>query len=712
MIPDDVASPPPGPEHVSLATRLDEAAGPVHRVRYARLILYPFAAICAGLVMPWTTCAVWLGAGLLLEVWLWLATRPQFLDRRVGWAQRVNFVVSFSLINVVWIMLGVLFWSTGTVIGQATAVVLGLSVISLVAILAYSSPVTFLVAGAVPATAAMTMIALGDGRPLGELLPVVLSSSLALFFALGRARETPSVQASERRLKESLNNYRTLADNVNDVIARTNLAGEHVYLSPSALNVLGFAPEELLGRAVNDLISPESAAVVDAAVAVMHASPGLPLAFTVRFQHKDGHWLWLQVSARMIYESGEAVGVIHVSRDITQQVITKQALQDAKAEAEAANQAKAEFLANISHEIRTPMNGVLGALQLLDNEPISPQGRELMRRANDCGRMLSQLLNDVLDFSKIEAGQLELSPEPTAPAEALRSVVTLLEPDARAKGIELRTEIVGEGLWIEADPLRLRQAIFNLLGNAIKFTAQGHVTARLTLTEGDGRHRGMRLEVQDTGIGISPANQARLFERFRQAESSTARRFGGTGLGLSITRALVRMMGGEMGFESREGEGSTFWITASAPAAEPAGLEADLGGVLEGLRVLLVEDNPTNRLVARTMLVRLGATVDEAEDGVTGVKAARSGAFDLILMDIQMPHMDGIEATRAIRGLDGPAARVPILGLTANVMVHQRAAYIAAGMDGVVAKPISAALLLGEIARLMAEDDEPAVLAG
>jgi PAS domain S-box-containing protein len=712
MILDDVAPSPPGPEHVSLAARLDEAAGPVHRVRRARLILYPFAALCAVMVIPWAICAAWLGVGLLLEVWLWSATRLQFLERRVGPAQRINFVISFTLINVVWIALGVLFWRTGTVVGQATAVVLGLSVLSLVAILAHSSPVTFLVAGAVPATAAMAMIALGDGHPLRELVPVLLSSSLALFFALGRARETPSVQESERRLKRSLNNYRTLADNVNDVIARTNLAGEHVYLSPSVLAVLGFAPEELLGRAVSNLIAPESVAAVDMAVAAMHASPGLPGAFTVRFQHKAGHWLWLQVSAKMIYEDGKAVGVIHVSRDITQQVLTEQALQDAMAEAESANQAKAEFLANISHEIRTPMNGVLGALQLLEHEPISPEGRELMSRANDCGRMLSQLLNDVLDFSKIEAGQLELSPEPTAPAEALRSVVALLEPDARAKGIELRTEIVGEDLWIEADPLRLRQAIFNLVGNAIKFTARGHVTARLTIAPAAGGKRRLRLEVQDTGIGISTANQAHLFERFRQAEGSTARRFGGTGLGLSITRALVRMMGGEMGFESREDEGSTFWITASAPAAEAACIEADLGGVLEGLRVLLVEDNPTNRLVARTMLTRLGASVDEAEDGVMGLKAARSGAFDLILMDIQMPHMDGIEATRGIRGLDGPASRVPILGLTANVMVHQRATYIAAGMNGVVAKPISAALLLGEIARLMSEDEEPEALAG
>ncbi|OIQ67391.1 autoinducer 2 sensor kinase/phosphatase LuxQ [mine drainage metagenome] len=405
--------------------------------------------------------------------------------------------------------------------------------------------------------------------------------------------------------------------------------------------------------------------------------------------------------------------MVHVSRDITEQVASAQAWREAKAEAEAANQAKAEFLANISHEIRTPMNGVLGALHLLDAEPISAEGRELMRRANDCGHMLSQLLNDVLDFSKIEAGQLDMNPEPMSAVSALRAVMGLLEPDAAAKGLEFRAEIQGEDLWIEADPLRLRQAMFNLLGNAIKFTATGAVIARLSLRAVSDGTRRVRLEVRDTGIGIAPAAQAKLFERFRQAENSAARRFGGTGLGLSITRALVEMMGGHIGFSSREGQGSTFWIDIVTPAAEPVAAAPGDDQVLRGLKVLVVEDNATNRLVARTLLGRLGAEVAEAEDGVAGVETARVGGFDLILMDVQMPVMDGIEATRAIRELAGPVARVPIIGLTANVMVHQQTAYLAAGMNGVVAKPISAAALLTEIARLMADAEAaPAALAG
>jgi CheY-like chemotaxis protein len=212
--------------------------------------------------------------------------------------------------------------------------------------------------------------------------------------------------------------------------------------------------------------------------------------------------------------------------------------------------------------------------------------------------------------------------------------------------------------------------------------------------------------VEDTGIGLTAEAQAQLFERFHQAESDTARRFGGAGLGLSITRALARMMGGDVTVASVVGEGSTFTFAFEAPAARAAAPPEVEDGLLAGVHILLVEDNATNRLVARTMLGRLGATVEEAEDGVAGLAAARSGRFDLILMDIQMPHMGGVEAARAIRGLKGPAGRTPIIALTANAMTHQRAEYAAAGMTGMVAKPISAPALLTEIVRLISEEPE------
>jgi CheY-like chemotaxis protein len=357
----------------------------------------------------------------------------------------------------------------------------------------------------------------------------------------------------------------------------------------------------------------------------------------------------------------------------------------------------------MSHEIRTPMNGVLGVLHLLQRENLSEEGFELLQEASNCGRMLSQLLDDVIDFSRIEAGRLDLSPEPIDAAQVLDSVVGLLRPNAAAKGLELRASTSGLCSWIMADPMRLRQALFNLIGNAVKFTAEGHVEASLTMRE-DGDRRRLRFEIEDTGIGIPDAVQASLFHRFQQADGSTSRRFGGSGLGLAITRRLAELMDGDVGFTSKEGVGTTFWLEICADATEPVeAVEETPTEGLDGLRILLVEDNPTNRLVATKILETMGVVVNTAEHGGEGVEAARTGAFDLILMDVQMPIMDGLEATRCIRALGGKAALTPIVGLTANAMAHQWTQYRAAGMDGMAAKPISPAALLAEIARVLSE---------
>jgi CheY-like chemotaxis protein len=324
--------------------------------------------------------------------------------------------------------------------------------------------------------------------------------------------------------------------------------------------------------------------------------------------------------------------------------------------------------------------------------------------------MLCQLVNDVLDFSRIEAGQLELAPQPMLADEAVETVIDLMAAQAFAKGVELRFQVEGAGQWILADPVRLRQAVFNLVGNAVKFTPRGQVVVRLKVEPAAPGCRHVRIEVEDTGVGVAPEAQARLFEGFRQAENSAARRFGGAGLGLIITKALVVLMGGQIGFTTTPGQGSTFWFAFDAAEAEPVEEASGDGAMLDGVRILLVEDNATNRLVARTLLSRLGASVAEAEDGLEGVEAARLGGFDLILMDIQMPNMDGVEAARAIRRLDGVASQVPIIALTANVMTRQRAEYTAVGMNGVIAKPISPAALLGEIERILTDQDQ--MLAG
>jgi PAS domain S-box-containing protein len=689
----------------TLAARLDEATPAVHQVSGVRAALTLGGGWAVSTILPATVCVGWVAVGLGLELWAWFAARPPSPERPATSRSRANFAINFAAVNLWWLALAALIWRTGSVEAHAAATVVVATLCAVAVLLVYTAPWVFLAAGAAPAIGALLMLAEADGR---EMWPIWVMLALSAVFCVGRALKTPSTQESERRLKASLRDFEVLAENVSEVITRTNVSGIREYVSPGCLAMLGYRPEELIGTPASEGIHPKDLPMLEASKRRMIANPHRSETVTVRVRHKNGRWLWLQSSAKIICEDGVPVGLIGVSRDVSEQVADEKALFEAKVEAEAANRAKAEFLANVSHEIRTPMNGVLGALHLIERESISPEGRELIRQANDCGRMLSQLLNDVLDFSKIDAGQLDLSPEPMTVGEALQGVIALVGGQARAKGVELRCEIEGGDLWIEADPVRVRQAMFNLLGNAAKFTHAGHVVARLSVTPaGEGR-RQVRFEVEDTGIGMSAKAQAHLFERFRQAEGATARRFGGTGLGLSITRALARLMGGKITVASVEGEGSTFTLTFEAPAAGPAVLQPERDALLEGVRILLVEDNPTNRLVARTMLTRLGASVDEAVDGVAGLLAARAGLHDLILMDVQMPHLDGIECTRAIRGLKGAAARIPIIGLTANVMVHQRAEYLGVGMNGVVAKPISPASLIAEIARVVAATDDEA----
>jgi PAS domain S-box-containing protein len=422
--------------------------------------------------------------------------------------------------------------------------------------------------------------------------------------------------------------------------------------------------------------------------------------FEARIIRPDGTERWVRVFHHLMVSKGgrwlKAVGLI---QDCTVSKRQELALLEAQHAAEAAAEAKAAFLANMSHEIRTPMNGVMGVLHLLGKEQLTDEGRALLGEAILCGQMLAELLNDVIDFSKIEAGRLELACESLDPSGLVRGVARLLEPQANTKGLQLIVEADPKLGWVRADPVRLRQALFNLIGNAVKFTEKGHVVVRCRQAD----RSVLRFEVEDTGVGIAADAQGRLFERFNQADASTTRKFGGSGLGLAITRKLAELMEGEVGFTSCEGKGSTFWLEVRAEAAEvqPEASEMD-DGVLGGVRVLVVEDNATNRLIATKLLEHLGAEVQTAPDGYVGVEAASQGAFDLILMDIQMPGIDGVEAARRIRALGGAAAATPIVALTANVLAHQRQSYLEAGMDGVVGKPIAPAALVAEIAQAAA----------
>jgi PAS domain S-box-containing protein len=424
---------------------------------------------------------------------------------------------------------------------------------------------------------------------------------------------------------------------------------------------------------------------------------GEPLVVEYRHFRSEGGWARLRASWRGLSKRSTGFwAVLGLTQDVSEVAEARDAALDAA-------EAKAQFLANMSHEIRTPMNGVLGVLHLLKSENLTPDGRQLLEEALGCGQMLAELLNDVIDFSKIEAGRLEFSPEPTDPGALLDSVAGLLRPQSSARGLWLTTHVASDIGWASVDPVRLRQILFNLIGNAVKFTLTGGVDARLSRLDRDGESR-LRFEITDTGVGIADEAQADLFQRFHQADGSTTRRFGGSGLGLAISRRLAELMGGEIGFYSKPGEGSTFWIEVVAARVQAKAADAGVAeGLLDGLRVLVVEDNATNRLIATRMLQQLGADVETADDGQQGIEAATRSAFDLIFMDIQMPVMDGVEATRRIRALPEPVCSTPILAMTANAMSHQADSYLIAGMNGIVAKPLSPAALVAQIAAIVAQ---------
>ena len=377
----------------------------------------------------------------------------------------------------------------------------------------------------------------------------------------------------------------------------------------------------------------------------------------------------------------------------------------AQANAQAANKAKSDFLATISHEIRTPLNSILGFADLVADDPgLSLESRRRVDLIGRSGRSLVEIINDLLDFSKLEAGRMELDPEPLSPALVLRDAVAIAAPAAEAKGLDLRVVVTGgeEDTLFALDDTRLRQVLLNLVSNAIKFTRDGAVTARLDLSVAPGR---LRFEVTDTGIGIAPEVQARLFQRFTQADSSISRGFGGTGLGLAISKALVTCMGGEIGVDSAPGRGSCFWVELPVEAAEPApvtDIAPHEASNARGARVLLVDDHPVNRELGHALLVLGGHEVVTAEGGAEAIALARDEVFDVILMDVHMPEMDGLAATRAIRAMPPPAGATPILALTADAMPEQIARCLAAGMDGHVAKPIVRDTLLAAVTRFTA----------
>ena len=488
-----------------------------------------------------------------------------------------------------------------------------------------------------------------------------------------------------------------------DMLCIRDTAGRFVRVSPSWTAVLGWTADELVGQPLLPLIHPDDVPATADLMKSIHAD-GEIVGFVNRYRHRDGRYRQLEWRARL---SGDQV--FAVARDVTDRLAADAQMKAALTAAEAANQAKTDFLANMSHEIRTPLNGVIGVAAALAQTELSPDQRGMVGLIETSGLTLERLVSDILDLSKIEAGRLEIETAPFDLAQALEGVLQINRLKADEKGLVFAADFdeSARGEFL-GDAVRLKQVVGNLLSNAVKFTDQGGVRLRVSVTEEGDHPARVTCEVRDTGVGFDAQAAANLFQRFSQADATITRRFGGTGLGLSICKAIVEMMGGEISASSEPGRGSLFRATFPLPrvrglaeydARVPQDAPAAPLARVEALRVLLAEDHPINQKVVQLILAPLGAEITVAEDGALALAAFRVGVFDLVLMDMQMPVMDGLTATMAIRDEERRrgAPRTPIIMLSANAMTQHRRDAMAAGADHHIAKPITAHLLMDGI---------------
>ena len=412
----------------------------------------------------------------------------------------------------------------------------------------------------------------------------------------------------------------------------------------------------------------------------------------------DGRWL--RVEERKTNHGG----IVGYRVDITEIKQRQLELDEAREKAEIANQAKSQFLAMMSHEIRTPLNGVLGVFGLLDDTKLNKAQQLYSDTGRRSGEALLAIINDILDFSKMEAGKLDFENAPFELNELVESVVEVLEPRAEEKGISIRAELESAApQFFNGDAGRLRQILLNLAANAVKFTDKGSVKIAISTRAEKGGEDTILFKVIDTGIGIDAENHDRLFTRFMTLTPAHTRKFGGTGLGLAISRMLVEMMGGEIGFSSEFSNGSTFWFEVTLPKLTDMEIEnykessrdkqLFIDGNLSGT-ILLAEDNPANSMIARTVLEKAGLKVDVVANGIEAVAAVRRRQYDVVLMDVGMPEMGGVEATQQIRKIEGAHASVPIIAMTAHVMRGDRESLLSKGMDDYLPKPVSKLQLL------------------
>ncbi len=517
-------------------------------------------------------------------------------------------------------------------------------------------------------------------------LPAAFGIAASVWFV--RRRFTRLRLAADRR-------FARLAEQAGDLVL--HLRGDAIVFCADRL--LGCDAAQRSALRLRDFVHPLDLEPVEAALEGLagEAVAGR-LALTFRLRHRNGSTLWVEgLFSRLDDDTGGADLMIAM-RDVTRQRedgersgAALDAARDAQKAADEASRVKGDFLASMSHEIRTPLNAIIGfADLLLAARDLGSANRRSVERIRAGGDALLTIVNDVLDFSQLESGALRLRAEPFVLPLLIDECIALVERPALAKALSLRVELLDHfPAGVLGDAARLRQVVLNLVNNAIKFTPQGSVTLRLRYQRAAGPDR-ILFEVEDTGIGISSEDLPTLFHRFRQLDGTARRSYGGTGLGLAISKMLVERMGGAIGARSVNGSGSTFWFALDLPAA-PLMIEAAVPAApaCRALRILLVEDIRVNQELARAILEARGHDIDVVCDGAEAIMAVENESYDLVLMDVQMPHVDGITATRAIRSLPVPGRFVPIVAMTANVLRDQVAAVLAAGMDEVLGKPLS-----------------------